>query len=179
MVHFVKYTSEPPTYRMVTPTHSIDLGDVVGILTWAKFQASVAAATDHMIPRFKQLAWDRVAQAILHSCEHQDVGMEATQTGQVYVWLSEYLMQRPPTTDGASAAQTEYPFRDESGTHIFGSAFRRWLWLSRGERISNPQLGKLLRLYGCTPTKVNVEIDGSRTTRSAWRLPANERSGER
>lgn len=172
-VQFIKYTSEPPTYRMVTPTHSIDLGDVNGILGWAKFQASVAAATDHMVQRFKQASWDRVAQAILHATEHQDVGLESTQHGQVYVWLSQFLMARPPVADLGQAAATEYPFVDSAGVHIFGASFRKWLWLSQGEKVSNQQLGKLLRLYGCKPYKLNVEIEGSRTSRSAWTLPAN------
>lgn len=176
VVHFIKYTSEPPTYRMITPTQEVDLGDVTGILEWRKFHASVAAATDHMIDRMKQPTWDRLAQAILHSCEHQDVGMESTEKGQVYVWLSEYLMARQPVTDQADAILTEYPFTDGSGTHIFGSAFRRWLWLARGEKVSNREIGKLLRLYGCTPLKINVTTEtGAKTTRSAWTLPGDPR----
>jgi hypothetical protein len=54
---------------------------------------------------------------------------------------------------------------------IFGSAFRRWLWLNRGERVSQRELGRLLRLHGASPIRMNVTVDGVKTTRSAWVMP--------
>ena len=173
VLYFVKFTSDPPAYQMVTPTHLVNLGGAGGILGWPAFRESVVAATGHMVPRFKQAGWDRIAQAIFNSCEEQDIGLESTEAGQVYVWLSEYLMARPPTDDLEQAVLSEYPFKDERGTHIFGGSFRRWLWLSRGERVSNKDLGRMLRAFGCVPFKMNVTVDGSKSSRSAWTLPAS------
>lgn len=171
IVHFIKYTSDPPSYRMVTPTCGVDLGGAGGILGWTQFRESVVAATGKMVPRFKQGTWDRIAQAIFDGCEEQDVGLESTEHGQVQVWLSEYLMVRPPVDSVEDAVETEYPFRDSSGTHVFGSSLRRWLWLSRGERVSQRELGRMLRQYGCVPLRVGVVVDGARSSRSAWTLP--------
>lgn len=173
VVHFIKYTSEPPSYRMVTPAGGVDLGGASGILGWPQFRESVAAATSRMIPRFKQGTWDRIAQAIFDSCEEQDVGLESTESGQVQVWLSEYLMSKPPLDSVSEAAETEYPYRDTDGVHVFGSSLKRWLWLSRGERTSNRELGRMLRQYGCVPFKVNVTIGGERSSRAAWTVPGS------
>jgi hypothetical protein len=175
IVHFIKYTSEPPSYTMVTPTQRVDLGDVNGVIQPQRFRASLAAATGTLIGRFKAHAWDRVAQAILDACEEQDVGLESTESGQVYVWISEYLMSRPPVEDAEQAVITEYPFRDERGVHIFGSSLKRWLWLARGERVSNRELGRMLRDYGCSPFKINVTVESQRTSRQAWTIPQSKR----
>lgn len=173
IVHFIKYTSDPPSYRMITPTCGVDLGDAGGILGWQRFRESVVASTGRMIPRFKTQAWDRIAQAVFDACEEQDVGMESTEEGMVHVWLTEYLMSRPPLDRVNDAIDSEYPYRDDSGVHLFGSSLRRWLWLSRGERVSARELGRLLRQFGCEPRKMNITVEGARSSRAAWALPAS------
>lgn len=173
----IKYLSDPPTFAMVTPTHVIDLGDVRGVLNANNLLASVAAATGHMIPRYRQGQWDRIAQAMLDSCEEQDVGMEATDAGQVYVWLTEYLFSRPPLDDLEEAVIGDYPYRNGADIRVFARSLRQWLWASRGERVEPRRLGRLLRSFGCTPMKMNITVEGTRTSRQAWALPPSLTEG--
>lgn len=171
ILHFVKYLADPPSYSMVTPTQEIHIGAISSILTQQKLREAVAQATGHIIDRFSRQSWDRISQAILDACEDQDTGMEATEAGLVYVWLTEYLLARPPVTDAEEAVLSGHPITDEHGVHIFGASLRHWLWVARGERVSSRELGRMLRAYGCAPSRLNIMVEGSRSTRSAWTLP--------
>lgn len=174
VLHFIKYLSEPPQFALVTPTATIPLGGADGILVWAKFRQAVWESVGHQIERFKAAEWDRVTSLIPRAWEEQDIGAEATERGEVAAWLSAYLSQRPPVDTVQEAAQSEYPFvGDDSRVVLFGPAFRRWLYLTYQERVTNKELGRRLRSFGCEPDKVNVEDpDGKRTSRGIWRLPS-------
>jgi hypothetical protein len=167
----LKYRSTPPSYRLETPTGGIALGSASEVLAWPSMRACIVATTGVLIPRFKVPVWDRLVQMIFDACEDLDTGYESTEHGQISSWLSEYLMNKRPVVDQAEAAAMEYPYTDGERVHIFGSSFRRWLWLNRGERVTQRELGRLLRLHGASPIRLNVVVDGVKTTRSAWVLP--------
>lgn len=171
VLHFIRYTSDPPTFRLVTPTTVVDLGKAEGILAPLKFREQVWAQARVQIDRFKQPGWDRITEAILRVLEDQDVGLEATDRGEVSAWLSRYLTAKPAQSSVDEAALTEYPYKDGAGLHIFGNSFRRWLFNAEGEKITAKDLGKRLRSFGATPGKVNITTDDARTTRSIWTLP--------
>jgi hypothetical protein len=173
VLHFIKYLSEPPAFSMVTPTATIPLGGADGILVWAKFRQAVWETVGHQIERMKAMEWDRITQQIPRVWEEQDVGAEATERGEVAAWLGQYLAQRPPVETLEEAATSEYPYvADDGRVVLFGPAFRRWLYLTYQERVTNKELGRRLRAFGCEPDKINVEgADGKRTTRGIWRLP--------
>jgi hypothetical protein len=179
VLHFIKYLSDPPQFAVVTPTATIPLGGSDGILVWAKFKAAVWESVGHQIERFKPSEWDRVTRLIPRAWEEQDVGAEATERGEVAAWLAQYLSQRPPVDTLEEAASSEYPFNDENGRVVlFGPAFRRWLYLTYQERVTNKELGRRLRAFGCEPDKLNVaDQTGKRTTRGIWRLPPSAGQG--
>lgn len=175
VIRIIKFRATPPSYRMITPTVGVDLGGPADILSWSTFKAQVAGATDWIIPRFKTQAWDRLTQMLLDVCEEQDTGIEATEQGQVQTWLDEYLTSRPPIEEVDQAVMTEYPYLEAGQVHVFGANLRRWLWLQRSERVSQKDLGRMLRVFGCEPVRLTVSIDGgARTTRSVWRIPGEE-----
>lgn len=173
VVHFIKYMSDPPAYACeVAGGAIVDLGGADGILRYDKFKQSVWQSIDEQIPRFKQAEWDRITALIPMLCVKQDVGAEATDRGEMGAWLSGYLGQRPPVDTMEEATTSEYPYFDEEKRVVmFGQAFKRWLYLTFQERISNKDLGKRLRAFGCEPGKVNVDVAGKRSTRAVWRLP--------
>jgi hypothetical protein len=177
--HIVKYLSEPPSYTAVTPIKEVQLGDVDGILQWHKFRASMAAGLNMLVPRFKPVEWDRICSQMLGALVELDVGSEATERGEMAAWLATYLAQRPAVDSVSEAVTSEYPFKDDEGRVVmFGPAFKRWLYLTYQERLTNKDLGRRLRQFGCEPDKVNVENrDGKRTSRGIWRLPATAGSG--
>jgi hypothetical protein len=171
--HFVKYLSDPPGYAAVTPLKEIPLGEIDGILNWHKFRGSIAAGLNTLIDRFKPSEWDRVCDLILRSLVELDVGVEATERGELASWLAQYLLQRPPVDSLEEAATSEYPFVEEGRVVMFGPAFKRWLYLTYQEKVTNKELGRRLRAFGCEPDKINLtDSAGKRTSRGIWRLPA-------
>src|SRR4029077_13356241 len=116
--------------------------------------------------------WDEIQQAIGTLSEDEDVGVEATDAGQAFIWLSEYLADRPAHSDLDQAAQGQVPYQlEEGGWFIFGPAFRDWLQRTRNERLTPSRMGEILRAYGCEHSVVNVEVNQKRTTRSVWSVP--------
>jgi len=173
ITRLVRYTSDPPTYRMETTVDSVMLGDSGVVLSQQKMRARIASATKIVIPRFKGPKWDELAQAIFAACDDEDTGIESTDEGMAYSWLTEYLADLPVVDDRNVAAATQTPYRDpeDERVRIFGPMFRKWLWLSRGDRVGAGRMGEILRAFGCEHAVVNVTVDDSRTTRSVWLVP--------
>jgi hypothetical protein len=173
LVHLIKYESEPPAYALQTPVKLVPLGDVDGLLQWHKFKKAIAEGLDEIVDRFATRDWDDITRLMMKALTKQDVGAEATDRGEIAAWLSAYLAARPAVDSLQEAATSEYPYVAQDGRVVlFGPAFRRWLYLTYQERITNKELGRRLRAFGCEPDKVNVEdADGKRTSRGIWRLP--------
>lgn len=173
LVHAIKYVSDPPAYELSLPTAKVNLGGQDGVLRWDKMRGSMYDATNSLIPRFKPADWDAIVNLLGKAWEDTDVGSEATDRGEVASWLAQYIAARPPVDTLVEAATSEYPyFDDDRRVVMFGPAFRRWLYLTFQERVTNKDLGRRLRAFGCEPDKVNVEdAAGKRTSRGVWRLP--------
>lgn len=180
VLHIIRFTSEPPTFELVTPTQRIFLGGSDGILNQLRFRASVWETTGHSIPRFNGPQWDRLTALIPRAWEDQDLGADSTSRGQMEGWLQAYLAARPPVASLDDALDTEYPFVDDAGQiGIFGPSFTRWLWLTYQERVDPKALGRRLRSLGATPDKVNTTDARTQrpTSRSVWKLAGNGGGG--
>lgn len=174
VLHIIKYVADPPQFALVTPTCTIPLRGADGILVWQKFRQAVWESVGHQIDRFSNAQWDRLTKLVPRAWEEQDVGSEATELGETATWLGLYLSLRPPVPSLDEAAINEYPYIDDGHVMMFGPAFRRWLFQQLQERLSNAEIGRRLRAFGCSPHTVNVvDVNKKRTSRSAWRLPAS------
>lgn len=168
---FIRYTQDPPRYRGETTSDAVTFGTADVILSQNKMRAAIASVTKIVIPRFKGPKWDDIAQAIFTACDDEDTGIESTDEGMAFSWLTEYLTDRPVTENVEEAAATQNPYRVNGNVFVFGPALRRWIHLTRGDRVSPQRMGEVLRAYGCDHTTPNVMINGERTTRSVWQLP--------
>lgn len=176
---WVRYTQDPPRYRFETPAGAITIGGADIILNQTRMRAAIAAATGIVIPRFKTPKWDEIAQAIFKACEDEDTGIESTDEGTAFAWMIEYLQDRPvvdvddtSATGIGDAILTQTPYRNGDGVvHVFGASLRKWLWLSRGERVTAAKMGEVLRALKAEPDTVSVTIGGKHTSRSVWRVP--------
>lgn len=172
VVRMVRFTQDPPRYRIETTVGSITLGDASAILDYRTFRSKVAAATGIVIPRFKTARWDAVAQAIFRACEDEDTGVESTDVGLGVAWLVDYLSDRTIIADEEEGAATAHPYRNGDGSvYIFGPSLRRWLWTSRGDKVTPGRMGEILRSIDAEHRTINVKVGGKRSTRSVWRLP--------
>lgn len=168
----VRYDSTPPSYRLVIPTGGVALGSAEDMLSQHRMRAAIVAETGHLIDRFKAAEWDRILRVVFQAAETQDVGMESTEDGQVYSWLADYLQSRRPVESLEEASVSSHPYMDSGTVHIFASALRSWLWLSRGDRVSAKDVGRMLRTFGCRPVIVAVPSeDGSPVDRTVWAVP--------
>jgi len=167
----VKYTSDPPSYRLETARGAIMLGGVAGLIDQRAFRTHVAAATGKSIPRYKTPAWAIIEQHLLDVCEEVEVGEEGTDFGSVRGWLADYLEETKPTKDANEAGSARAPFVDDDGVvYFFLDSLRKYVWINRMDRRSCKDLASLLRLIGCAPTRRHFQIGGSATTRSVWRF---------
>lgn len=174
ITRMVRFTQDPPRYRMETVGGAVTLGHADAILSQPKMRAAIAGATRIVIARFKGPKWDEIAQAIFSACEDEDTGIESTEEGIAYAWLTEYLQDRPVLSNRDEAAFTQTPFTHDGQVYVFGSSFRRWLNLSRGDRVDAKRMGETLRSFGCEHVVMNVNVDGQRTSRSVWHVPGLE-----
>lgn len=171
-VNFYKLDSDPPDWQgELAGGQIVNFGSSKNLLSWTISRAAIADATGRMIERMKSPVWDRLCQAVMDVAIVIDTGLESTDTGQMYLWLSEYLMTHTPIDDRDEAAMTEYPYLDSDGMLvIFATSFKNWLYLQRTVRIDSREVSRRLHNYGATNQKVNVTIDGKRTTKSVWKM---------
>ena len=171
-VNFWKLMSNPPAWQgELAGGQIVNFGSSKDLFSWSKARAAIGDATDHMIERMKAPVWDRLCQAVMAVAIPVDTGLESTETGQMYLWLSEYLMTHQPIKDPNEAALTEYPYINSDGMLVlFATGFRNWLWLNRSTKIENREVSRRLLNYGATNEKVNVTISGKRTTKSVWKM---------
>lgn len=171
VTNIYKYISDPPTYKLITPMGSITLGDVDNLIVQSRFRSKLAASTGKYLPHYDSRKWASIAQLLLNACIEQEVGEEATETGQTEQWLSQYLSEKTIFIDPGQALANCDPFKADGATYIFGQSFKQWIRITQMEKISAKQLGVMLRSIGAIPEKRNIKTeDGEWVNRSVWRL---------
>lgn len=176
LTRIVKYVSDPPQYRLETPAGRIMLGEVQNLIGQVNFRNKMAAVSGILIPKFKPKEWDMYAQSLLHLCELEGIGDEATDAGQARAWLTTYLNQHVATECDEpmtfqQVIKSQEPFVKDGRVYIFGPAFRPWLAVTQGERITGKEMGTKFKALGCEDVAIPVTINGKPSTRQVWRLP--------
>lgn len=168
----VRYMSDPPTFRLHTPTHIVELGGPEDVRRMDRFATSIWTTIGQELPAFRKAEWSQLLAAMPTAWVEQDIGYEATETGQMESWLAQYLHDYPPLDTADEAVDQERPFYDKQGRMmIFSAAFRRHLNIKYAEKITLSDVHRRLTNYGCTRTKVNVSVGKKRTSKSVWQLP--------
>lgn len=168
-----KTISTPAQYTMHTDQGAVVLGTAK---QWATRPTDFSAAFLDIgeMPAMPQgPARNTLCTMIARAAEPEDIGVEATDGGWTRSMLAEYLAARPPVDSLQEALGSEYPWTDTDGhVVIFGRRLQRWLTLEYQERLTPVEFGKRLRGVGCEPYIQGVgNPDGTRSTRSCWRLP--------
>ena len=171
ITNILKYLSDPPTYKLITPTGSISLGDVDNLIVQSKLRNKLAALTGKYLPHYGSEKWSGIAQQLLNACIEQEVGDEATEVGLTEQWISQYLSEKTVFTNPDQAAANFDPFKADGATYIFGQNFKQWIRVTQMEKVTNKQLGVMLRGVGAMPEKRNSQPEeGAFVNRSVWRL---------
>lgn len=178
---FVKFTSDPPQFKVETAAGDALLGDGQAILRQRTFRGKILNATDKVISHHEKEDFENILQALLNAVKKLEIGDETTNAGAVRVWLQSYFKQRnsfkwedrEERQDFLeSQSFTKSRFEKDGDIYIFLTDFRKWLKINEMEKISKKQLGIMLRAAGCEPEKIHYyKKDGTRTTLQAWRTP--------
>jgi hypothetical protein len=172
-----KFLSEPPSYRLQTVSTNISIESAGDIISQTKFRIKIADATGVVIRPFKKDEWSDIAQLILNACEEIEVGEESTEIGFMNSLLRKYLRKNTnfvvlkSLEEYSEKIQEEgFPFSLEGYTYISLSELRRFIRVSSGDLLTTKQVGKLLRMAGWVNCKLDVIIDGKRTSRSLFKI---------
>ena len=171
ILRILKYLSDPPEYRIQTSKGWVTIGGSADLISLTIMRSRIFAASGILIPRFKPAKWDHIVQLMGDCCDEESAGAEATESGAVEVWLSDYLGGRRPVADVDKAVAENAPYVADGRIYVFGGDFRKYLNLVQMEKITNKSMGVMLRSHGCTPSPLQATIDGRRTSRSVWKLP--------
>jgi len=172
-----KFLSEPPSYRLQTSTTNISIESAGDIISQTKFRIKIADATGIVIRPFKKDEWSDVAQLVLNACEEIEVGEESTEEGYINSLLRKYLHRNTNFVTlksleeyGGKIQEEGFPFSLEGYTYISLSEVRKFIRVTNGDILTTKQVGKLLRMAGWINCKIDVIIDGKRTSRSLFKI---------
>lgn len=172
VTRFVKYKSDPPSYRLFVGERGVPIGSSADLQKQPVFSAAVIDVCSYVMPTFKPPQWRKIVQALLHAAEEVDVSDDATEEGGMRLLLHKYLSEKPPVEDRAMAAEVSRPFLDCGDIYIFSKNFCDWLNGSQREKLSLVAVCTKLRSFGSEPKTFSKKKGGVATTTSAWRIPA-------
>ena len=92
----VKFTTDPPRYRIETTKGAIQIPSVAGLIEQLQFKHILAAATGILMIGKKKEDWHNIAQALLKACIEIDAGPESTDGGQLAAWIAAYMEDTKP-----------------------------------------------------------------------------------
>jgi hypothetical protein len=169
IVRVTRYMSEPRVYALeIASGECVRLGDVSFLIDPGKLQLKIAELAGRIIPNFKRnAAWMPLQQALLDACVDVPVGDEGTDAGMALSWLRAYLESQPVLESIDKSDRTRSPFARGGRVHIYMDDLRRWVHLNRGDRVTDKEMGILLRRAAAEPVKVAI----GKSSRQVWVLP--------
>tara|TARA_R110000765_G_scaffold249905_1_gene351530 strand:+ start:880 stop:2523 length:1644 start_codon:yes stop_codon:yes gene_type:complete len=174
-----KFLADPPTYTLTLSVDGVDrtitLGGVGSILEQRAFRSKVAASVDIVIPSCPSATWEQRAKMMLGALTIEELGPEAEPAGVAALWVDEYLAQQTPSEDDWQVyLLLGKPYRlpaDPGWVYLTLRGLAFWLRTTRGERVTERELGRYLRMGGAERRVQNVaREDGAMTSRSVWRI---------
>jgi len=171
----VKYSGDPPTYVLEIMRAGnkdiVTLGGVESLIEQRLFRAKVAAVSNVIIPKCTPTQWDKRAQALMNIIEEEHLGPESTPAGQTLAWIHEYLEMFRPTFEYEEALKANRPYIKDGHLHVFLRQFSFWLRTNQGERITNRELARYLKMAGFEQFIQYMKADefNEATSKSVWR----------
>lgn len=169
----IRHPGPPASYRLKTELGEMPIKSIDALTSATKFRNVFADSTGKVLPLMKPKLWETIAQALLDVCE-DDVIEDSTEEGRAKDWLEGYLAKSRIYQSADAGAPMRKPFVSaphDSRTAFFGDGLHYWLLKNRMEKVSKAEMSALLRAVGCDQVKVNVDIDGKRTSRLVWLRP--------
>jgi len=173
---FVRYLSEPPSYRLFFANgKSVSIPSTKALRSQDAFAEALIDGCNYVMSRFKLKQWDDILKLLIQAQEEVDVTEEATERGILRGQLRQYLAEKPPIEDREMASDVHRPFIDGEDVYIFADNFRGWLNNAYREGLTPQKLCTRLDAFGCKPRVFpkRAQQDGKLKVTSfrAWRIP--------
>lgn len=168
-----RHPGPPASYRLRTDLGDMPIKSIDALTSATKFRNVFADSTGKVLPLMKPRLWETIAQALLDVCE-DDVIEDSTEEGRATDWLDGYLAKSKIYQSVEAGAPLRKPFLSashDSRIAFFGDGLHFWLLKNRMEKVTKAEMSALLRAVGCDQVKVNIELDGKRTSRLVWLRP--------
>lgn len=174
---WVQFGREKPIYSLVLAGGiEIKIGGVAAVVESDKaFRQAIYAQTGHVVPPVGRARWPGVVEALarivtVHEAE------DATDVASVRAGVEAYVRG----ADRYQASQRDLSC-DEGKTliedgwiYIYFENFRKWLNFRSGDRWDKPTLLNAMRLTGFERHKLDFRRGDDRTSKSYWRVRAEQ-----
>jgi len=171
-----RYLGDDPTFVLYTDGGVVRVGGWANVVNQTRFRGPFEGVTGEVIPPYDKAAWAQVRALILKASVDIEVHDEATEQGQVRVWVEEYLEVHPATSERAEfneqwrdSIRMDNPFQMNGDTCITLNGTKSFIKNVIGERIDRKDLARLLRAEGWESDKVNIMDDDRRTSKRVFR----------
>ena len=169
----IELPTEPrKQYQIVTAKGKI-IGEINMLTDHTIFKRAMAETTGIIINRFKANVWDEIVQRLLDIREVGVVAEEATEAGQVRLWLEGFIVRHKPQAEfSVSSVEAGHPFFNSDDLYIQISPFLEYLKKYQGAIVTAKRMSNMLRELGAhSMQKRFPELDGGFQQRRVYMLP--------
>lgn len=159
------------TVRHEQVERDISLGDIHGLLIQARFNASIAVETGHVVSTVRQANWQSAVRVLLRQRELV-IEEEDTREGDVAELIRLYLERRGVPKRSDDALHERAPFTEGGRVYLHMRSFHRFVGMSTHGAPTKSDLLVALRGLGFERTTLAFhDQDVGRTSVSYWSAP--------
>lgn len=172
----VKYDVDPdPMFWMeVGGSRRFRLGAVDVIMEEKKFKNKVMAAIGALLPDFKRVEWEKIAQLIVNSAEVAEGIVDGRFEDSTKALINEYLLATKIGDDANDAATLGMPFVNKEGRVCIAlESLKQWIYYTRHQDIKLQDLAQFLTNAGCVTKQMHfiMRASGKQVGRHVWCVP--------
>ena len=139
-----------------------------------KFKNKIMATVGALLPDFKRVEWEKIAQLIVNSAEVAEGIVDGRFEDSTKALVNEYLLATKIGDDPNEAAALGMPFRDKEGrVFIALQSLKQWIYYTRHQDIKVQDLAQFLSNAGCVMRRMHfvMKSSGASADRRIWMVP--------
>ncbi len=169
VTNFIKFTCDPPSYKLVTKKGEVNIAETRSLLNQAIFREKVLESTNVLVNKLRKKKdydpWEEVVQGLINSREEVDLGEENHETGQLRSWLVDYLDDNPAIDFFSEDALDSNPRIKDNRIYFFIKDFREWLFKVERISITSQKLGVIFVTAGGGHARIKPK---AKTLHTCW-----------
>lgn len=172
IVKFIRILIEEPIYEIILGNgKAIRIGTAMAVMNSNIVRAKIVDSTNLVMAPHKRKDWAKIVQMLFDIVEDQYISDEATDKGEIKSILIDYLIDKPKLTVD-DAVEGKEPFVISGIWHLFLEKLFMYAKMQHGNELGKKNFATHMRALGCEYKKIDITLNGIRTTRSVWILPS-------